>query len=355
MPPITTTGELHRHLQKAIELELSTIPPYLCGTWTIKDAWSPAAVLVRNVAIAEMRHMVIAANVMIATGGKPAIAGAVPPYPTYLPDGEDEFEVSLLPFGPEFLRQSLWIEQPAPEHKVSEAVTALVSAGKAIPRKHRVLALGHIYPTIGQFYAAIEEGIRTLVAAEGEAAVFPNAGNTVRQFPAFDNDRVSVAGSAEALDLLTDIVEEGEGGGTGTLWDENGRLAHYYTFQEVSLGRLYVPGDEPGSPTGPALPMPSGAEVEPMLPNPKMVDYGPTSSPLWNDADAFNVEFAAIMSLLDRGFDGDPSCVADAVGRMFDLPELAQAVLAHGVPGHPGLVGGPTFEIPPYGRRTPAS
>ena len=353
IPPITTVPELHCHLQEAVELELSTIPPYLCATWTIADAADAAAVLIRNVAIAEMRHMVIAANVLIATGGTPTLAGVVPDYPTYLPDGEHEFEVSLLPFGPEFLQQAMWIEQPAPLQSASGSAAAAVASGEPIPRQHRVLALGHIDPTIGQFYAAIQEGIRTLVAAEGEAAIFPDGGRVGLQFPAFDNDTVSVAGSVQALDLITDIVEEGEGGGAaGTMWDEHGQLSHYYTFQEISLGRCYRLGDEPGCPTGPAIQVPAGAEVQPMLPNPKMSDYGPPSSPVWKAANAFNEEFGAILALLDLGFRGDPARVADAVGRMFDLPVSAQAVLAHEVPDRPGHVAGPTFQVPPYDHGT---
>jgi Ferritin-like len=346
--PITDPADLQRHLQKAVQLELATIPPYLCGAWTITDPGSQVAALIRNVAIAEMRHMVIAANVLVATGGTPEIAGVVPRYPTYLPDGEDEFEVSLLPFGREFLEQSMRIEKPAPREKVSNSVMALVGAGRAIPRRHRVLGLGHIYPTIGQFYAAIQAGITTLVAELGEAAVFPDGGHLARQFPAFDNDVVSVSGSADALRLITDIVEEGEGDGTGTMWDEKGHLAHYYVFQEISLGRTYQPGDEPGSPTGAVIPLPSPGAIAPMLPNPTMADYRPPSSPRWKDADAFNAAFGEIVDLIGQGFAGTPSLVADAVGRMFDLPSLVESVLAHGVPDHPGLVAGPTFQVPPY-------
>ena len=342
---ITTPAELHRYLGKAVELELATIPPYLCGMWTIADPGSPVVPLIRDVVIAEMRHMVIAANVLIATGGTPEVLAAVPSYPCYLPDGEREFEVSLLPFGPDFLAQSMSIEEPAPPRPLPDRLAALVEAGQAIPRRHRVLALGHIHPTIGEFYATIEQGIRTL-SAGGDGPLFPDGARLARQYPIFDNDVVSVAGSADALRLLADIVMEGEGGGTGTMWDEHGRLSHYYTFQEIALGRAYAQGDSPGSPTGPAIRVPGAAAIRPMLANPRMADYGPPSSPLWKDADAFNHAFGAVMALLDRGFRGEPSRVADAIGRMFDLPGLATEVLSHEVPDHPGLVAGPTFELP---------
>src|SRR6266542_2654452 len=174
---ITTIEQLHVAQQQAVALELSTIPPYLCACWTINDATNQVAGLIQSVATVEMRHMAIAANALIATGGSPDVAAAVPSYPTYLPDGEQEFEVGLLPFGPAFLQQAMWIEQPSPAQAVSDRLRALISAGSVIPRRHRLLAMGNTYPTIGEFYAAIITGIQTLVDQLGESAVFPNGGN----------------------------------------------------------------------------------------------------------------------------------------------------------------------------------
>src|SRR5690349_15979314 len=114
MGPITTLPDLQTHLQNAVRLEFATIPPYLCGQWTIKDQANPCAQLIKKIALAEMRHMTIVANCLIATGRRPDIT-AVPVYPSYLPDGEMEFEVGLLPFGPEFLDQGLRIEDPTPK------------------------------------------------------------------------------------------------------------------------------------------------------------------------------------------------------------------------------------------------
>jgi len=350
--PITSLDDLHAHLQGAIALELSTIPPYLCGTWTITTAASEVGGLIHDIAIAEMRHLAIVANAQTATGGTPDIIGAAPTYPSYLADGETEFDVSLLPFGPAFLQQSLAIELPAPAQTVPDRLMAFVAAGRAIPRKHRLLAMGSLYPTIGQFYATIIDGIKTLVTTLGEAAVFPNGGNLARQFPAFNNDPVSIAGSSDAIRLLNDIVDEGEGSATGTIWDENGDLSHYYTFQEITLGRSYQQGDRPGAPTGSAISVPQGVDVRPMLANPRMADYGPDTSSLWKDADAFNQAFGSVMASLHQGFNGAPLEVGTAIDDMFGLPDLATTVLGHEAPGHPGLVAGPTFEIPPYDLRT---
>jgi hypothetical protein len=146
--------------------------------------------------------------------------------------------------------------------------------------------------------------------------------------------------------LLTDIVEEGEGA-SGGMWDENYQLSHYYTFQEISLGRAYQPNDQPGSPTGAPIPIPTGAQVANMVQNPTMSMYEPGSQ-TWTDADAFNQLFAEIVGNLQLGFNGYPSQVQTAIGQMLQLPAAAARILSDPVPGQPGYVAGPTFQLPAY-------
>jgi hypothetical protein len=347
-PVITTIDDLHTALQEAVALEFSTIPVYLSGWWTIDDPTTEAAILIQSVMIVEMRHMAVAANTLIATGGTPNVTSAVQsyPYPTYLPDGEKEFEVNLLAFGPAFLEQAMWIEQPTTVQDVAPEVLARFASGQPSPRRHRLLAMGDIFPTIGQFYEAIISGIQTLVAQLGESTVFPDGGNTPMQLDYFGTQNITVTSSEEAIALLTDIVDEGEGA-SGTMWDENQQLSHFYTFQEISLAQAYEPGDQPGQPTGPPIAVPTGDQVANMWTTPKMSQY-PQGSEVWNDADAFNQLFAQIVGNLDLGFSGSPAQVQVAVGQMIQLPAAAGRVLANPFPGEPGWVAGPTFELPPY-------
>jgi hypothetical protein len=345
---ITTMDDLHTALGEAVALEFSTIPVYLSGWWTIDDVTTEAASLIQSVMIVEMRHMAVAANTLIATGGTPSVSTAVRtyPYPTYLPDGETEFEVNLLPFGPDFLEQAMWIEQPTPATDVPAEVHERFASGQAAPRQHRMLAMGDIFPTIGQFYEAIIAGIQTLVSQLGESTVFPNGGNPTGQLGYFGTQNITVTNSTEAIELLTDIIDEGEGS-SGTMWDENQQLSHYYTFQEISLGMAYMPGDEIGQPSGAPIPVPSGGQVANAWTTPKMSDY-PAGSDVWGDADAFNQLFAQIVANLDAGFSGTPSQVDVAIGQMIQLPASAGRVLANPFPGDPAFVAGPTFELPPY-------
>src|SRR5665213_2756788 len=56
---IRTIGELRSAFQTAIELEHSTIPPYLVALYSIKDGTNQVATqIIRSVVIEEMLHMI---------------------------------------------------------------------------------------------------------------------------------------------------------------------------------------------------------------------------------------------------------------------------------------------------------
>ena len=51
---------LQKALQSAVELELSTLPPYLCGYWALKDNQSYPATQINNIFFQEMLHFGLA-------------------------------------------------------------------------------------------------------------------------------------------------------------------------------------------------------------------------------------------------------------------------------------------------------
>ena len=115
--PITSLASLERHLQWAIQLELTTIPPYLCALYSIKDGHNlPAQALIRGVVMEEMLHVTLAANLLNAIGGTPRLAHAdvVPRYPGKLPHSDGKLTVKLLPFSPAAIAAFRAIEHPAP-------------------------------------------------------------------------------------------------------------------------------------------------------------------------------------------------------------------------------------------------
>src|SRR5258705_12486939 len=101
---IKTVEQLREHLQIAIELEHSVIPPYLCALYSIEDGTNTAAARsLHDVMLEEMLHLTLAANVLNAIGGKPDLIHAefVPQYPSYLPHGNDTIVLNLARFSRE--------------------------------------------------------------------------------------------------------------------------------------------------------------------------------------------------------------------------------------------------------------
>jgi len=75
---ISTLTELEDALQTAMQLEFSTIPPYLCAQWSINSNSDPSNVagLIQNIVIQEMLHFALAGNMLNAIGRTPSIANA---------------------------------------------------------------------------------------------------------------------------------------------------------------------------------------------------------------------------------------------------------------------------------------
>ncbi len=93
--------------------------------------------------------MTLAANLLNAVGGTPDIGkpGFIPRYPSYLPHSAEAFLVPLAPFSPAAIETFMLIEKPAEVDGEAEADR---------------------YDTIGQFYRAIEDGLKALCESLGE-------------------------------------------------------------------------------------------------------------------------------------------------------------------------------------------
>ena len=69
---ITSLPDLQDALQTAMQLEFSTIPPYLCAQWSISSDPSGLADMIENIVVREMYHSALAGNMLTAMGGAPA-------------------------------------------------------------------------------------------------------------------------------------------------------------------------------------------------------------------------------------------------------------------------------------------
>jgi hypothetical protein len=337
-PPITTPQGLREHLQTALEIEHSTIPPYLCALYSIPNGANvTAGTLIRSVVMEEMLHMVLVANLLNAIDGTPKVKDPdfVPRYPTYLPHSDKKFVVQLLPFGTEAIETFLKIEMPA-------ALGAPPQSGD--------------YRSIAQFYQAIRDGFEYLCSQPGgEQKLF-----TGKRSKQIDGASWYYGGGGvpfEVYDLATarkaiaEITEQGEGF-NDTLYDGDNRfgqvdeLAHFFRFNEIRAGRRYQATDTPaGYPTGAALVVDWSGRF-PMAPNPKASEYAdrPAIHRLMTE---FNQSYTALLGVLDMAFNGKPAALLEAVPLMYDLKYRAQTLMAIPSGRDDGTTVGPSFEYAP--------
>ncbi|MFJ5270791.1 ferritin-like protein [Streptomyces sp. NPDC088358] len=330
---IATLEDLRRHLQWAIEVEHSTLPPYLTALYSLDPARNAdAAQLIGGVFVEEMIHLALVANLLNAVGGQPRLDAPhmLPPHPRTMPHADRSIELALLPFGQEALGMFLRLEQPAHPGDPAE---------------------GDNYETIGQFYDAIEKGLRRLCAELGEDQVF--TGDPARQvaggpFAHTAGHLSPVTDLDSALAALEEIVEQGEGAARADVWDEDIDLfhpetkavSHYYRFQELALGRRYQPGDTPESgPTGEAVTV-DPAGIRPLRPNPRLEDH-PEGSAIRTAQEAFNQTYCKMLQQLEQAFNGNPAMLGMSVGTMYAIKGQAQSLMA--IQDDDGLAVGPTF------------
>jgi hypothetical protein len=330
---------LRRKLQTAIELEHSTIPPYLYALYSIKEGRNPeVAGLLRSVVIQEMLHLSLDCNVLNAIGGRPKIDHPrfVPSYPGHLPGTvEDSLIVPLAPLSKQLLLDVFMVIEE-PEHTVD---------GTRPPDDGL---------TIGAFYAHIKDEIVAL----GEGGnIF--TGDPKRQlatgFPELQNP--GVVDQASALAAIDLIVEQGEGSSTSPL-DPEKELAHYYKYAEIYHGRKLIPNPDPAQ----AAKTPwvfeghriefDPAGVHPVIVNPSAESY--RGKPRLRDLDqAFNAGYSDLLRKLHRVFNGQPDWLGPALLSMQNLKAQAQLLMTQ--PIVPGQTAGPTFHyLPPHPAGAPA-
>jgi hypothetical protein len=204
-----------------LQLEHATIPPYLTALYSIKAGTNrEAQQVLRVIAVEEMLHMTLVANMMNAIGGKPDLTSDdfVPNYPTYLPDGETKFKVDLQGFSENAVNTFLEIEQPA-------AALTSVDLSKADRSGNMLLRLNRDAPlafeTIGEFYAEIGRGFDLLYQEMGDSLFCgdPAFQVTSEYFYAGGAAIIPITNLNSVHEALHTIAEQGEGYG-GTIYDE---------------------------------------------------------------------------------------------------------------------------------------
>lgn len=345
---IRDRAELVKYLAAAMQLEHSTIPPYLTALYSIHQGSNPEATsALRVVVVEEMLHLTLVANIINAIGGTVDLTGPdfVPRYPTHLPDGEVDFEVSVAPLTQAAIETFMLIERPGTNEEPREHVHRFRSPRAFLPsfRHHDGHDL-HFF-SIGEFYAEIERGLRELegqLAARGETLFVGDLSRQVSPGDYFsDTGPLGIVRDLDSALLAIDfITEQGEGLGE-RIFGEFGELGHYYRLEQLLLGRAYQPGDVAGLPTGRLLDIDWDA-VHPLIANATWDDY-PEGSGVRAVAQEFDDAYRDFLRLLTEAYSGQPKLLDGAFAVMFQLRDLFGRLATTPVPDRPGQMAAPVF------------
>ena len=305
---------LKEALQLAVQLELSTLPPYLTARWTIKN-WQTDLVSksIKEIRGEEMLHFGLVCNLLTAIGGTPSIANStmVPKYPGPLPGGvRPGLEVKLSRLSLDQVQVFMQIEYPQ---------------GGPIP----TFTEGTTYNSIGEFYAAILSAFQALNPPlslsrqiDGPLGLF----------------KIETAGQIkDAIDLIN---LQGEGT-SGSPEEKAGDLAHYYRFAEIYHGKKLVQNPTTGawSFTGADMPMP---DTWPMadIPTGGYLQANVPDAAVWNLISVFDQHYSEMLRNLEWAWEhGDDQFLSTAVGLMIQMGSTGRQLVQKPKPDGSGNYG----------------
>ncbi len=304
---VRTREELIFLLAEAAEIEHNLMCCYLFAAFSLKteaDGLTPEQAKVVagwrrdiiSIAIEEMGHLALVANITIAVGGSPHFGR--PNFPIaagYHPSG---VVVELHPFNKSTLDHFIYLERPEGDERPDGAAFARktetydrnMGADKLMPN-------GQDYATVGHLYRGIRQALADLSARLGEENLFIGhmslqVGPDLTPLPGL----TVVKCLKTALAACDTIVDQGEGAS-----GDNAR-SHYNRFLAICDAYHKMEAADPGfSPS------------RPVADNPIM-RRGPDRGNLWVDApeaaavmDLANAIYNVMLRALSQGFaDNDP-------------------------------------------------
>ncbi len=342
-------------LAEAAQLEHMIMCQYLYAEFSLKDGtaegltgeqaeavdrWRTA---LRGIAVEEMLHLALVANLMAAIGAAPNVGR--PNFPQrsgYFPAG---VQLDLVPFGEQALRHFLYLERPEGMERQDADGFVPVAPARAPVDASELLPRGQEFATIGHLYRGIAAGLRGLVDRHGEPAVFvgsPRAQATpdLLHWPQL----IAVTDLASALAAVEEIIEQGEG--ARGEW----RTAHYGRFLAIwDEYQALREGDPSFEPARPVLP---GFTCQPYdITAPQTVLTDPATRHI---AELAGVSYEMVLQLLLRFFthtDETDDQLRVLIGGAIDLMANVLRPLAVALtrlpvgPEHPGRTAGFTFQM----------
>ncbi len=266
---IASREQLLYTLAEAAEIEHNLMCCYLYAAWSLKtepDDGVPAEIqaeltrwarVMLDIAIDEMTHLALVANLMNALGGVAHFGRPnFPIAPGMLPAG---LKVRLAPFNRDTLQHFIHLERPEGS---DEPDGEGFSDGPGYERGQHGLRLTPAamdYDTVGHLYRVVEAGLRAVAARDGEDRLF--IGDPALQvgpdIVALDG-LIAVTSLDTACQALETIVEQGEGASA------HSETGHYQRFVSVreAYDKLAHDGFEPAHPaaTNPVMRHPPSPE-----------------------------------------------------------------------------------------------
>jgi hypothetical protein len=301
---------LHELLQKALELELFTIPPYLTALYSIKENTNAESVkIIQSVVMEEMLHATLVANVMNAVGAAPLVSDELSGerlekchYPSKVPHVNMHLEIPLARFSKDVILNFREIE--APEHRED---------WKESIEREEIHSIGHLYEIVLDLLVALTNDL-------SEEAVFVGKRNLQigpEQYYGAAGRVVRVEGLADAKAVISEVAEQGEGRvhetnltGDETRFHQPNEVAHYYRFEEILAEHYYDRGDDLSlSPSGPRLLVDWSAvhNIKPFSP----VTSVPPSG-LDEVLKSFERTYGDLLKEIHEGFNGDADALSEA-------------------------------------------
>lgn len=276
-----TEAQLRAHAQRAVQLELFTIPAYLAARYSIDEQSSKAAESaaeeITEIANEEMMHLELVCNLSNALGQAPRLTGsAAPSYPSRVPFNSHDAVITLGPATKEQLQAFMTLELPT-WHDPYDAPD--------LPPQDR-------YETIGEFYHSLIDGLKQVYGAGG--ASWPKGVNQ-QIYGKFGADRAPITDLDSAIEALELVVLQGEGASKHDPHTDDPReLAHYYKLAAIaeSLG----PGD-----------------LYPTIRNTAGLTYSTRCGAL---LDFFDASYSHVLALLEASFHGRAK-IGAPVGLMY--------------------------------------
>jgi hypothetical protein len=236
-------------LAEASEIEHTLMCSYLYAAFSLKHAGDPGVSAslgetierwrkaIMDVAVEEMGHLLMGANLTVALGGRPHFGRPnFPVAPGYFPAG---VVVRLNRFDTETLKHFIFLERPQDAHGEDSAAFAQGDYCREQARPG-LMPSAQDYATIGHLYAAIRTNVVALDREIGSDALFLGGAASQVGAPVIELDGVEpivdLAGTERAIDL---IVEQGEGS------SEDREDSHYRRFLQIQRELDAAIADDP--------------------------------------------------------------------------------------------------------------